>query len=103
MIGALVLALLDFDKIFEVSCDVSRIDIRVKQVADTLSKWVALLNIIHAQVMIFVTFLEIYSEDPSFGYIYANLMDKGERDNFLLVNGFLLRGLYLCVLDCFLW
>jgi hypothetical protein len=53
--------------------------------------------------MIFVTFLEIYSEDPSFGYIYANLMDKGERDNFLLVNGFLLRGLYLCVLDCFLW
>ena len=49
----------------------------------------------------FDSFKEFYPNDPFFGSIYNDCNNRKLR-NYLLHDGFLLKGNQLCVLDCFL-
>ncbi len=52
-----------------------------------------------ANVVRFDTFKELYAGDPSFGKIYAEVT-TGERNDYVMLNGYLFRGLQLCIPDC---
>ena len=58
-----------------------------------------LLTSMHANVVGFDTFKELYAGDPSFGKIYVEVT-TGECNDYVMLNGYLFCGLQLCVLDC---
>jgi len=47
----------------------------------------------------FDTFIDMYAADPSFGKIIQEVTD-GHCSDFILHNGYLFRGLQLCIPDC---
>lgn len=47
----------------------------------------------------FDTFKELYVRDPSFGKIYVEVT-TGERNDYVMFNGYLFHGLQLCIPDC---
>jgi hypothetical protein len=71
--------------------------------ANAFNKWVALLNIMCAQMIGFNAFKELYLRDLSFEHIYIELMDWGKRDHFVFMNDYLFHSLQLCIPDCSLW
>ncbi|GLT54897.1 hypothetical protein SLA2020_280560 [Shorea laevis] len=70
----------------------------LNRVADALSRRVALLTTMHTKVVGFDTFRELYTEDPSFGKILAEV-SAGKRSDYILLNGYLFRGSQLCIPD----
>ena len=52
-----------------------------------------------ANVVGFDTFKELYTGDPSFGKIYVEVT-TGERNDYVMLNGYLLCGLQLCIPNC---
>jgi hypothetical protein len=47
----------------------------------------------------FDTFIDMYAADPSSRKIIHEVTD-GHRSDFILHNGYLFRGLQLCIPDC---
>ena len=72
----------------------------LNKVGDALNQQVTLLNIICAHVLGFDTFYEMYLNDSSFDYIYAELLEVVKRDNFMLLNNYFFHGLQLDVYVC---
>jgi hypothetical protein len=70
----------------------------LNRVADALSRRVALLTTMHTKVVGFDTFRELYTEDPSFGKILAEV-SAGKRSDYVILNGYLFRGSQLCIPD----
>ena len=52
----------------------------------------------HTKVVGFDTFQELYTEDPSFRKIFAEV-SIGKRNDYVTLNGYLFRGLQLCISD----
>jgi hypothetical protein len=52
----------------------------------------------HTKVVGFDTFRELYTEDPSFGKILAEV-SVGKRSDYVILNGYLLYGSQLCIPD----
>ena len=52
----------------------------------------------HTKVVCFDTFRELYPEDPSFGKIFTEV-SIGKRNDYVTLNGYLFRGLQLCIPD----
>ena len=73
----------------------------MNRVIDALSRRVILLTTMHANMVGFNTFKELYMGDLSFGKIYVEVT-TGERNDYVMLNGYLFCGLQLCVLDCLL-
>lgn len=71
----------------------------LNRVADALSRRIILLTTMRANVVGFDTFNELYAEDPSFEKIYVEVT-TGERNDYVLLNGYIFCGLQLCVSDC---
>jgi hypothetical protein len=71
----------------------------LNRVADALSRRTTLLTTISARTTGFDVFPDLYATDPSFGKITQEVR-TGMRTDFLLHNGYLFRGLQLCVPDC---
>ncbi|KAE8663112.1 putative Quercetin 3-O-methyltransferase 1 [Hibiscus syriacus] len=68
-------------------------------VADALSRRTLLLTTMSTKVAGFETFTDMYAADPSFGRIFQEVTE-GHRHDFVLHNGYLFRGLQLCIPDC---
>lgn len=64
--------------------------------ADTLSERHSLLTTVHAFLLNFKVFAEIYPTDPFFGRIYRDT-EQGLSDDYALHDGFLFKGLRICV------
>ncbi|XP_077242596.1 uncharacterized protein LOC143883121 [Tasmannia lanceolata] len=123
-----VLALPNFDLIFEVHCDASgtgiggvvsqggrpiaffkylqdfTFNIKHKggvqnQVADALSRKKSLLNTMRTIVLGFDSFQQLYMEDEYFSKLISDAYDEKLAD-FTLRDGFLFKGNHLCVPDC---
>ncbi|KAE8715853.1 putative Quercetin 3-O-methyltransferase 1 [Hibiscus syriacus] len=71
----------------------------LNRVADALSRRTLLLTTMSTKVAGFETFTYMYAVDPSFGMIFQEVTE-GYRHNFVLHNGYLFRGLQLCIPDC---
>ena len=71
----------------------------LNRVADALSRWSSLLTTVSTRITAFEVFPDMYAADPSFGKIFQEVKD-GIRHDFLLHNGYLFRGLQLCIPDC---
>lgn len=69
------------------------------KVVDTLSRRHLLLTDMRTTVPGFDTFRDLYSTDSFFSTILAKL-SNGSFENFILVDGFLFKGLQLCVPEC---
>ncbi|CAA7036526.1 unnamed protein product [Microthlaspi erraticum] len=72
---------------------------KLNRLADALSRRHTLLSTMHVAVPGFGSFSELYDTDPFFSSVLADVRD-GVRDDFTLTDGFLFRGLQLCVPDC---
>ena len=70
----------------------------LNRVGDALTRKVALLTTLDTKFVGFDTFWELYTEDPSFGKIFAKVF-VGKRNDYVTLNGYLFRGLQLCILD----
>ena len=66
------------------------------RVADALSRRHNLLSKIRITVPDFDSLMDLYATDPFFSTILLKIQN-GERTNFLLQDGFLFRGLKLCI------
>ncbi|KAE8676682.1 putative CCCH-type zinc finger family protein [Hibiscus syriacus] len=71
----------------------------LNRVADALSRRTLLLTTMSTKVTGFETFTDMYAADPSFGMIFQEVTE-GHRHDFVLHNGYLFRGLQLCIPDC---
>ncbi|KAE8697779.1 putative Quercetin 3-O-methyltransferase 1 [Hibiscus syriacus] len=71
----------------------------LNRVADALSRRTLLLTSMSTKVAGFETFTDMYAADPSFGMIFQEVAE-GHRHDFVLHNGYLFRGLQLCIPDC---
>ncbi|KAE8672957.1 putative Quercetin 3-O-methyltransferase 1 [Hibiscus syriacus] len=71
----------------------------LNRVADALSRRTLLLTTMSTKVAGFETFTDMYAADPSFGMIFQEVTE-GHRNDFVLHNGYLFRGLQLCIPDC---
>lgn len=69
------------------------------RVADALSRRVCLINDMHVAVPGFAEFPSMYATDLFFGPIVHNL-STGPVDGYCLINGFLFKGVRLCVPEC---
>jgi hypothetical protein len=70
----------------------------LNKVANALSRRFTLLTTMHTKVVGFDTFRKLYTTDPSFRKIFAKL-SLSKRNDFVILNGYLFRGLQLCILD----
>ncbi|KAE8669996.1 putative Quercetin 3-O-methyltransferase 1 [Hibiscus syriacus] len=71
----------------------------LNHVADALSSRTLLLTTMSTKVAGFETFTDMYAADPSFGRIFQEVTE-GRRHDFVLHNGYMFRGLQLCIPDC---
>jgi hypothetical protein len=71
----------------------------LNRVADALSRRTSLLTTVSTSVVGFESFPDLYAADPSFGKIIQEVTNN-QRHDFILHNGYLFRGLQLCVPDC---
>ena len=69
------------------------------RVADALSRRRTLLSVLHVSVPGFGTFADLYPSDAFFASILAQVQ-AGESRDYTLHDGFLFRGVRLCVPDC---
>nr|GEV00025.1 putative reverse transcriptase domain-containing protein [Tanacetum cinerariifolium] len=69
------------------------------RVADALSHRHGLLTKMRAHVPGFDSFLELYVDDPFFFKVLVRIQ-QGESTDFVLEDGFLFRGVQLCIPDC---
>ncbi|WZZ83832.1 hypothetical protein YC2023_104404 [Brassica napus] len=69
------------------------------RVADALSRRHSLLTTMHTRVLGFETFADLYKTDDFFAKVLIDVQ-LGISDDYALVNGFLFKGLRLCVPDC---
>lgn len=72
---------------------------KLNRVADALSRRHVLLTTMHVAVPGFASFSDLYESDPFFSPIVIAVKD-GTRSDFTLTDGFLFRGVQLCVPDC---
>lgn len=68
-------------------------------VADALSQRHGLLARLKVAVTKFETFVSLYADDPYFGPIYHSVL-QGPHSSFLLEDGYVFRGVQLCIPDC---
>ncbi|GJR26974.1 putative nucleotidyltransferase, ribonuclease H [Tanacetum coccineum] len=68
-------------------------------VADALSRRHGLLTEMRVHVPVFDSFLELYVDDPFFSQVLVRIQ-QGESTDFVLEDGFLFRGVQLCISDC---
>ncbi|KAE8670845.1 hypothetical protein F3Y22_tig00112069pilonHSYRG00031 [Hibiscus syriacus] len=66
---------------------------------NALSRRTLLLTTMSTKVTGFETFTDMYAADSSFGMIFQEVTD-GHRHDFVLHNGYMFRGLQLCIPDC---
>ncbi|XP_022871137.1 uncharacterized protein LOC111390343 [Olea europaea var. sylvestris] len=69
------------------------------RVADALSRQHGLLARLQVAVTEFEIFVSLYVDDPYFGPIYHSLL-QGPHSSCLLEDGYVFRGVQLCILDC---
>lgn len=72
---------------------------KLNRVADALSRRHTLLTAMHVSVPGFTTFSELYEYDPYFSSVLAEVKD-GACHNFTMTDGFLFKGIQLCIPDC---
>ncbi|KAG7536795.1 Ribonuclease H-like superfamily [Arabidopsis suecica] len=71
----------------------------LNKVADALSRRHSLLTTLHGSVTGFEVLPELYPLDPFFGKIW-NDASLGIDDKYLVYDGFLFRGVQLCIPEC---
>ncbi|KAE8672958.1 putative CCCH-type zinc finger family protein [Hibiscus syriacus] len=71
----------------------------LNRVADTLSRRTLLVTTMSTKVAGFEAFTDMYTADHSFGMIFQEVTE-GHRHDFVLHNGYLFRGLQLCIPNC---
>ncbi|GJW71821.1 putative reverse transcriptase domain-containing protein [Tanacetum coccineum] len=69
------------------------------RVAGALSRRHGLLTEMRAHVPGFDSFLDLYVDDPFFSEVLVRIQ-QGESTDFVLEDGFLFRGVQLCIPDC---
>nr|GEY07105.1 hypothetical protein [Tanacetum cinerariifolium] len=69
------------------------------RVADALSRLHGLLTEMRARVPGFDSFLELCVDDPFFSEVLVRIQ-QGESTDFMLEDGFLFRGVQLCIPNC---
>ncbi|GJT21306.1 putative CCCH-type zinc finger family protein [Tanacetum coccineum] len=69
------------------------------RIADALSRRHRLLTEMRVHVPGFDSFLELYVDDPFFSQVYVRIQ-QGESIDFVFEDGFLFRGVQLCIPDC---
>lgn len=69
------------------------------RVADALSRRHSLLSTIHTTVPGFAMFAELYRTDPFFSKIFL-AAEQGHHTDFVVHDGFLFKGLRICVPTC---
>lgn len=67
--------------------------------ADALSRRYTLLGTMHVSVSEFALFSELYESDPFFSSVLTGV-NEGSQHDYTLTNGFLFRGVQLCVPEC---
>ncbi|CAA7030667.1 unnamed protein product [Microthlaspi erraticum] len=72
---------------------------KTNEVADALSRRHSLLTTLHASVVGFSVFTELYRLDPFFGNIWPDL-SNGVQSDYVLLDGFIIRENRLCIPDC---
>ena len=72
---------------------------KTNRVADALSRRHGLLTTMHTSVSGFASFADLYESDPFFGRIFREVQ-QGLQSDFTLQDGFLFKGLRLCVPEC---
>lgn len=72
---------------------------KTNMVVDALSRRHTLLTTIHASVPGFAGFADLYSTDSFFGRIYTDT-EHGLPGDYTIQDGFLFKGLRLCVPEC---
>lgn len=67
--------------------------------ADALSRRHGLLSTMHTVAPGFAVFADMYQTDPFFGKIFSET-EQGLNDDYAIHDGFLFKGLRVCVPDC---
>ena len=67
--------------------------------ADALSGRASLLVEMRASVVGFDSFIELYKEDSYFASVLEET-ESGQRRDFTILDGFLFKGIQLCIPDC---
>lgn len=71
------------------------------KMVDALSQCVTLLSTIHTHMPGFDTLCELYLADALFNQIYAELLEGGKQEKYVLLNCYFFRGSQLCIPACF--
>lgn len=71
----------------------------MNHMVDALSRRHSLLSSFHVSVPGFASFVDLYEMDPFFAKIFTDTKE-GVHDEYSIQDGFLFRGLRLCVLEC---
>ncbi|CAA7042010.1 unnamed protein product [Microthlaspi erraticum] len=71
----------------------------LNRVADALSSRHTLLTTMHTSTVGFSVLPDIYPTDSFFGKIWRDVQ-SGQEDRYLIVDGFLFRGVQLCIPEC---
>ncbi|XP_074315354.1 uncharacterized protein LOC141651548 [Silene latifolia] len=89
---ASLLALPDFTQPFEIECDASGVGIGTSNVvADALSRWYSLLNVLDVRLLGFEALKGYYEHDPDFGETFE-ICKSRNHDEFIIPYGFLFKG-----------
>lgn len=72
---------------------------KLNRVADALSRRRSLITTMHTSVVGFASFSDLYSSDPFFARIFT-ATEQGVYDEHTIQDGFLFKGLRLCIPDC---
>ncbi|CAA7058262.1 unnamed protein product [Microthlaspi erraticum] len=72
---------------------------KLNRVADALSRRHTLLTTMHTSVPGFAAFAELYASDPYFGRVLTDV-ENGLTADFTLQDGFLFKGVCVCVPEC---
>ncbi|CAA7021374.1 unnamed protein product [Microthlaspi erraticum] len=72
---------------------------KLNKVADALSRRHCLVTTMHNSISGFATFAELYSSDPFFASVLHDVRE-GMPMEFSIQDGFLFKGLRLCIPDC---